>query len=124
MGFNEITLLELIFGLLIPLAVIIFFLLSKNRGNIAYDSIAYGFASFLASVIVVFIIFTIANMLFLSSFEFGEDSSGMATVGIIICVMIAILFAVCETLKIMTIKKFQKTKTGFFCPASAFQQEL
>lgn len=46
MGFNEITLLELIFGLLIPLAVIIFFLLSKNRGNIAYDSIAYGFASF------------------------------------------------------------------------------
>ncbi|MBP3481090.1 MAG: hypothetical protein J6K66_05760 [Clostridia bacterium] len=120
MGFNEITLLELIFGLLIPLAVIIFFLLSKNRGNIAYDSIAYGFASFLASVIVVFIIFTIANMLFLSSFEFGEDSSGMATVGIIICVMIAILFAVCETLKIMTIKKFQKNENRFLLPGVGF----
>lgn len=76
MGFNEITLLELIFGLLIPLAVIIFFLLSKNRGNIAYNSIGYGFVSFLASIIIVFIIFTIANMLFLSSLEFGEDTSG------------------------------------------------
>ena len=80
MGFNEITLLELIFGLLIPLAVIIFFLLSKNRGNIAYNSIGYGFVSFLASIIIVFIIFTIANMLFLSSLEFGEDTSGMTTV--------------------------------------------
>lgn len=120
MGFNEITLLELIFGLLIPLAVIIFFLLSKNRGDIAYNSIGYGFISFFVSIVIVFIIFTVANMLFLSSLEFGEDTSAMATVGAIICAMIAILFAVCETFKIMTIKKFQKNETRFLLPGVGF----
>ena len=47
MGFNYFTLLEFPFGLALPLAVILFFALSKNRKTYAYDSIAYGVGAFL-----------------------------------------------------------------------------
>lgn len=113
MGFNFTTLLELVFGLLIPLLVLIAFSVSKKRSEIAYDSIAYGFVSFLGSIVAVFIGFMIVNALFLSSFTFEDDTSGLTLAGTVISIMVVILFFVCETLKIMTIRKFQKSETRF-----------
>ena len=113
MEFNQTTLLEPIFGLLIPLIVIILFMLSKRRSEIAFDSIAYGFVSFLGSIVAVFIAFLIANSLFLSSFTFEDDTSGLTLAGTVIIIMVIILFAVCETCKLMTIKKFQKNENRF-----------
>lgn len=113
MGFNSITLLELIFGLLIPIIVIAAFLLSKKKSEIAFDSIAYGFVSFLASIVAVFIGFMIINALFLPSLSFEDESSGLTLAGTVICAMVVILFAVCESLKISTIKKFQKNETHY-----------
>lgn len=120
MEFNTQTLFSLPFGLLIPIIVIAFFLLSKRRKNIAYDAVAYGFVSFLGSIVAVFIIFVIANALFLSSVTFEDESSGLGFAGTAISVMIAILYFVCETFKIMTLKKFRKDENRYLYAGIAF----
>lgn len=120
MGFNTTTLLSLPFGLIIPVLVILFFIFSKHRSKIAYDSVAYGFISFLASILAVFIIFIIMNALFISSLTFDDDISGLGIAGTIFAVMIAILFFVCETLKITAVNKFRASETRSLNSAVGF----
>lgn len=120
MGFNNITLLEFVFGMLIPAVIIAYFLLSKNRREIAFDSIVYGFVSFLGSGVAVFIVFMIINALFLSSIGFNDDTSGLKLAGTIFSAMAVVLFGFCETFKIMTIQNFQKRETGFRMPGVGF----
>lgn len=120
MEFNTQTLFSLPFGLLVPIVVILFFLFSKRRQNIAYDAVAYGFVSFLGSIVAVFIVFIIANALFLSSVTFENENSGLGFAGTVISVMIAILYFVCETFKIMTVKKFRKDENKYLYSGIAF----
>ena len=110
MGFNALTLLSLPFGLIMPLAIIIFFCVSKNKKQIAYDSVAYGFGGFLASVVAVFVIFVAFNALFLSSVKFDDATSGLTVAGGVIIALIVILFVVCESFKMMTVNKFLKSE--------------
>ncbi len=110
MGFNYFTLLELPFGLLIPIAVILFFILSKKRKSYAYDSIVYGIGSFLGSILGVVIVFIFTNSVILSGLMFEDDTSGMAVAGTIFSIMIAVLFVFCESFKMMTIKKFVESE--------------
>ncbi len=120
MGFNSTTLLSLPFGLIIPVIVMVYFAFSKRKANIAYDSIAYGFVSFLASLVAVFIAFILVNTLFLSSLTFEDDTSGLGVAGTIIAVMIAMLYIVCESLKIATLKKFKKSETRYLYAGAGF----
>lgn len=113
MGFNFTTLLELVFGLLIPVIIILCFLFSKRKKEIAFESITYGFLSFLGSIVAVFIGFIIVNSLFLSSLSLNDETSGFVISGSIIIIMLAILFAACESLKVMTIRNFQKKETHY-----------
>ncbi len=120
MGFNYTTLLEFIFGLIPPAAIILYLILSKRRDQIAFSAIGYGFLSFMGSVIAVFIVFVAANALFLSSITFEDDSSGLTLAGAIICGMVAVIYGVCETLKIMTIKKFKAEEKRTRMSGAAF----
>ena len=115
MGFNYFTLLEFPFGLALPLAVILFFALSKNRKNYAYDSIIYGVGAFLGSLLCVAIVFIFTNSVILAGLSFSDDVSGMTIAGTIFSIMIAVLFVFCESFKMMTIKKFigSDTRTKF-----------
>lgn len=108
MGFNAVTLLALPFGLIMPLAIIIYFCVSKKRKQIAVDSAAYGLGGFLASVVAAFVVFIVFNALFLSSVKFDDDASGLKIAGTIISILILILFIVCESFKMMTVNKFLK----------------
>ena len=110
MGFNSLTLLSLPFGLILPVAIIIFFCFSKKKNHIAYDSVAYGFGGFLASVVAVFVVFIAMNTLLLSSVKFVDDNSGMQAAGAVIIALIVILFIVCESFKMMTVNKFIKSE--------------
>ena len=108
MGFNFLTLLSLPFGLIIPALVLLFFIFSKKKANVAFSSIGYGVLSFFASVVAVFIVFVATNTLFLSAVRFEDDSSGMGIAGTIIIVLIAVLFVACESLKMVFINKFSQ----------------
>ncbi len=108
MGFNYFTLLEFPFGLIIPIAAILFFVISKNRKSYAYDAIAYGFGAFLGSLMATAIAFVALNTFFLAGLTFSDDVSGMTIAGTIFSVMIAVLFVFCESFKMMTFKKFFK----------------
>ena len=113
MGFDKATLFEFVFGLLIPAAVVLYFIFSKKRKSIAYDAITYGFGAFLGSIVAVFILMTILTAAFGASLTFDDEDSGMVIMGALFCAVIVLLFFVCETLKIMTIRKFlaQEEKT-------------
>ncbi len=108
MGFNYYTLFEFVFGLLLPALVILFFIFSKNKKQVAYDSIAYGLGAFVGSMVAVFIAFILTNTLFLSGVAFSDDTSGLAIAGTVFGFMIAVLFVICESLKILAINKFIK----------------
>ncbi len=115
MGFNYTTLLFLPVGLILPAAVILFFVLSKLKKQIAYDTIAYGFGSFFISAIAVFVAFIALNTVFLSGITFSDETSGLAIAGTVFGVMLVLLFFVCESLKLISIKKFiaDETKNKF-----------
>lgn len=113
MGFNFTALLTFVFGLLLPVIIFISFLFSKRKKEIAFESIIYGFLSFMGSIVAVFIGFMLVNSLFLSSLKFDDVNSGMIISGTIIIIMLAILFFACESLKIMTIRNFQNRETNF-----------
>ena len=115
MGFNYATLLEFPFALLLPVAVILFFSLSKNRKTYAYDSIAYGVGAFLGSILCVAIAFIFTNSVILAGLTFEDDTSGMGIAGKIFSIMVAVLFVFCESFKMMTVKKFitSETRTKF-----------
>ncbi len=106
MGFNYFTLLQLPFGLIIPVAVILFFVLSKNRKTYAYESIFYGIGSFIGSILCVAIAFIFTNSVILAGLSFSDDTSGMTIAGTIFSIMLAVLFVFCESFKMVTIKKF------------------
>lgn len=110
MGFNYTTLMFLPIGLVLPVAVILFFMLSKSKKQVAYDTIAYGFGSFFASAVAVFIAFLALNGLFLSNITFSDQTSGLAIAGTVFGVMLALLFFVCETLKLIVVKKFMSAE--------------
>ena len=110
MGFNYFTLLQLPFGLIIPIAVILFFILSKNRKSYAYDSIFYGIGSFLGSILCVAIAFIFTNSVILAGLSFSDETSGMTIAGTIFSIMLAVLFIFCESFKMMTIKKFTESE--------------
>ncbi len=111
MGFNYFTLLEFPIGLALPIAIILFFALSKNRKTYAYDSIAYGIGAFLGSLLCVAIVFIFTNSIILAGLSFSDDVSGMTIAGTIFSIMIAVLFVFCESFKMMTIKKFTESET-------------
>lgn len=111
MGFNYFTLLEFPFGLALPLAVILFFALSKKRKTCAFDSIAYGVGAFLGSLLCVAIVFIFTNSVILAGLSFSDDVSGMTIAGTIFSIMIAVLFVFCESFKMMTMKKFSESDT-------------
>ena len=111
MGFNYFTLLEFPIGLALPIAVILFFVFSKNRKTYAYDSIAYGVGAFLGSLLFAAIVFVFTNSVILAGLSFSDDVSGMKIAGTIFSIMIAVLFIFCESFKMMTIKKFKDSDT-------------
>ncbi len=113
MGFNSLTLLSLIFGLIVPVAIFIIFILSKHRKELALGSVGYGFLSFLASIVAVFVVFVISNSTFLASLTFENETDGLLSMGIVICVMVAILYLVCESLKMWALKKFTADENKF-----------
>lgn len=110
MGFNNYTLLVFPLGLLIPAVVIAFFAFSKHKKESAYDAIAYGAVSFLASMVAVFLAFIITNALFLSNLTFSDDTSGLTIAGVVFSFMIAVMFVVCESLKLSVINKFKSSE--------------
>lgn len=116
MGFNSITLLSFVFGLLVPLGVLVFFFLSPRKKEITFDSIAYGFVSFLGSIIAAFIIFTFASMLFMNNITFDSEdaSSGLGFAGTVISVMVAILFVLNESLRMFTLNKFRNSERHLY----------
>lgn len=111
MGFNYFTLLEFPIAFLLPLAVILFFVLSKNRKIYAYESVFYGIGAFLGSILCVAIAFIFTNSIILSGLSFSDDTSGLAIAGRIFAIMIAVLFVFCESFKMMTMKKFSEGDT-------------
>lgn len=111
MGFNYSTLLVFPVSLILPIAVFLFFVLSKNRKNLAYESVFYGIGAFLGSILCVAIVFVFTNSVILSGLSFEDDTSGMQIAGTIFSIMIAVLFIFCESFKMMTIKKFTEAET-------------
>lgn len=113
MGFNKITLLSFVFGMLLPAVVIIVLMFLKKRKNVAFDSISYGFVAFFASIVAVFVAFTMLNSLFLSNITFDAEKmdSGLTVAAPVFSAMILVLFAVCEISKIKTIQKFSASET-------------
>ena len=109
-GFNQSTLLVFVFGLVLPACVLAFFFISKQRKKIAFESIGYGFGGFLISIAAVLIAALIMNGLFMAGLTFEDETSGLTVAGAIISFMVAILGVVCEFLKILTIRKFQKSE--------------
>ncbi len=110
MGFNYFTLLHLPLSLAIPLAILLFFIISKNRKSYAYDSIVYGIGAFLGSILCVAIVFLFTNSIFLSGVSFSDDTSGLAVAGSVFSFMITVLFVFCESFKMITIQKFIKSE--------------
>lgn len=107
MGFNSTTLLSLPLGLLLPVAIIVFLIISKKKKNVSFDSFFIGFGSFLASIAIVAALFIAFNAVFLSTITFSDDTSGIKTVGAIIVCLIIALYIVCESFKLSAIKKAQ-----------------
>lgn len=111
MGFDYTTLLMLPLGLLLPVATVICFMLSKNKKTVAYDSVVYGVGAFLGSMVAVFIAFVILNTALSAGFSVDDYTSGFTLVSIIFSALIAVLFVCCESLKMITLKKFMTAET-------------
>lgn len=102
MGFDKATLWSLPLGLLIPVAIIIYMIITRKKKPSAYNTVGYGFVSFFAAIISVFVILAILNGLFFNSMTFENQDDGMILVGIIGAVIIVIMYFICETMKYIT----------------------
>ncbi len=111
MGFDTSTLLLFPVGLLLPIATIIFFVIYKDKKSIAHDTVIYGIGSFLGSMVAAFIAFLLANTVLSAGFSVDDYTSGFELVSTIFSILIAVIFVVCESLKMVSIKKFLSDDT-------------
>ena len=111
MGFDTTTLLLFPIGLLLPIATILFFVFYKDKKSIAHDTVFYGIGSFLGSMVAAFIAFLILNAVLSAGFSVDDYTSGFGLVSTIFSVLIAVIFIICESLKMVSIKKFLSDDT-------------
>ena len=113
MGFDVATLWCLPLGLLIPVAIIIYMIIMRKKKPSAYDTIGYGFVSFFASIVSVFIILILLNSLFFKYVKFENQEDGMLVVGIIGTIIIAIIYFICESIKYFTFRTVMEKEKNY-----------
>jgi len=106
MGFDTSTLLLFPLGLLLPIATVVFFIFCKDKKSVAHDTVFYGIGSFLGSMIAAFIAFLLVNTILSANFSVDDYESGFTLVSTVFAILIAVIFVICESLKMVTVKKF------------------
>lgn len=120
MSIDYTTLLVLPLGLLLPLATVVFFVMSRKKVKVSYDTIFYGIGSFIGAFGVAFLAFFILQGLFFTGFSADNYFDGYVLVSSIFSVLIAIIFIVCESLKMVTFKKCLKSDDHSYFPSLGF----